>query len=125
MLALDTVRGVRVVGPPAVLDALATPGRDVLRFAPDDAFVLGEVPLGVDGADHLVADERGFAGCWLDDAELAAIVLPHLEWTLPTERPALAQGLVAGVPAKLWLTTGRVLLLCAAAHAHELLERLR
>jgi hypothetical protein len=36
----------------------------------------------------------------------------------------LAQGLIAGVPAGLWLTDNGALLLCAAAYAHELVERL-
>jgi hypothetical protein len=36
----------------------------------------------------------------------------------------LAQGLVASVPAKIWLTDDRALLLCAAAYAHELARRL-
>ena len=57
-------------------------------------------------------------------------VLPHLEWSLPVSRPALAQGTIAGVPAKLWLTTGpdgteRTLLLAQAAYAEELEDRLR
>ena len=50
---------------------------------------------------------------------------PHVEWHLPVDRPAFAQGRVAGVPAKLWLETDRVLLVTATAHADELAERLR
>ena len=55
----------------------------------------------------------------------------HIEWPLPTERPALAQGAVAGVPAKVWLPDGTgagrvgdVLLLTATAYADELTDRL-
>ncbi len=63
-------------------------------------------------------------GCWLSAQELTDHVLPHVDWSLPDERPVLAQGLIAGVPAKLWLTTDQSLLLCAAPYAHELSERL-
>ena len=41
----------------------------------------------------------GFVGAWLVDG--STIVGAHVEWPLPTERPALAQGSIAGVPAKL------------------------
>jgi len=44
---------------------------------------------------------------------------------MPTARPALAQGSIAGVPAKLWLPAdGDALLLTAAAYADELSRRL-
>ena len=44
--------------------------------------------------------------------------------TLPAGRPALAQGLVAAVPAKLWLDEdGTARLICLAAYAAELQER--
>jgi hypothetical protein len=67
--------------------------------------------------------DHGFVGWWLTADELAA-VRHHVEWPIPEDRPALAQGLVAGVPARLWLTEERALLLVAAAYAHELQERL-
>jgi hypothetical protein len=72
----------------------------------------------------IIEKEVGFVGWWLTPDELATAVLPHVDWPLPSSRPALAQGLVAGVPAKIWLTDDRALLLCAAAYAHELAERL-
>ncbi len=128
MLALETVRGSRVVADPAVLDGLVVvQGTLVLRFAPDDAFVLPLEPEGrLDAADPeaIVVEEAGFVGCWLTPGQLADQVIPHVDWVLPEARPALAQGFVAGVPCKLWLEAGRALLLCAAPYAHELAERL-
>ena len=48
----------------------------------------------------------------------------HVDWELPSGRPALAQGLVAAVPAKLWLEAdGTARLICLAAYAAELHER--
>jgi hypothetical protein len=121
--APEPLRGVRVVAAPQVLDALAWPdGVPALRFAADDLFVIGAT--AVQAADAIVEDEGGFVGWWLTADELHDHVLQHVDWPLPAARPALAQGLVAGVPAKLWLSEDRALLLCAAAYAHELEERL-
>jgi hypothetical protein len=127
VLALETLRGTRIAGNPSLLDrGVASHNAIVLRIAPDELLV---IPRGHDAADpppELIAvEETGFVGCWLTPDELAAQVVPHIDWELPVDRPALAQGLVAGVPAKLWLESGRALLLCAAPYAHELTERLR
>ncbi|MEP6808018.1 MAG: hypothetical protein ABI978_05410, partial [Chloroflexota bacterium] len=115
----------RVVASPDVLDAIDWPDAIApLRLAPDDLFAVGATVAEVADEHAVVADEPGLVGWWLSDDELAELVLEHVDWPLPIARPALAQGLVAGVPAKLWLTNDRALLLCAAAYAHELIERL-
>ena len=124
MRAPDPHPALRVVASPEALDGLSLPDeRPMLRLAPDDLMVIGAASVEVSG-DHLVVDETGFVGWWLTPEELREQVVPHVDWPLPTTRPALAQGLVAGVPAKLWLAEDRALLLCAAAYAHELQERL-
>jgi hypothetical protein len=110
------------VAAPAVLDGIATDGGITLRLAVDEALVLGGGAV-VDDEAALVEDEAGFVGWWLTPDELTEVA-HHLEWTIPAERPALAQGLVAGVPARLWLTEERSLLLVSGAYAHELVERL-
>jgi hypothetical protein len=121
--ALDRLRGVRVVADAASLDRATWRGDDVtvLRFAPDDAIGIGATGVDIDDEHAIVEDEVGFVGAWLDPAE----VEPHLEWSMPTARPALAQGSIAGVPAKLWLPAdGDALLLTAAAYGDELMRRL-
>jgi hypothetical protein len=122
--ALELLLGLRVVADPAALDAARWQGDDVtvLRFAPDDAFGLGALGVDVDDEHAIAEAEVGFVGAWLPLAD----VLPHLEWSPPTGRPALAQGAIAGVPAKLWLAgDGDALLVTAAAYADELAGRLR
>ena len=123
MLALEPLRGLRVVASSEALDTAPWTDRVVLRFAPDDAMILGASTLDVGGEHAIVVEDAGFVGCWLTAQELTDRVLPHVDWSLPDERPVLAQGLIAGVPAKLWLTTDQSLLLCAAPYAHELSER--
>jgi len=121
--ALDRLRGLRVVADPGSVDRATWHGDDVtvLRFAPDDAFGLGARGVDVDDHHAIVEDEAGFVGAWLDPADIE----PHTEWPFPSERPALAQGSIAGVPAKLWLPAdGDALLLTAAPYAHELEVRL-
>jgi hypothetical protein len=122
--APEPLPALRVVAAAEALDELVVPDEHpVLRLAPDDLLVIGAASVQVTG-EHLVVDEAGFVGWWLTAEELREQVVPHVDWPLPTARPALAQGLVAGVPAKLWLAEDRALLLCAAAYAHELQERL-
>ena len=126
MRALETLPGLRVVATPESLDgALWSEDAIVLRLAPDDAFAIGMSDVALSDDSAIVEPERGFVGTWLTRDELVDHVQPHIEWPLPAARPALAQGLIAGVPAKLWLEDDRALLLCAAAYAHELTERLR
>ena len=124
MPALDRLVGLRVVADPAALDAARWHGDDitVLRLAPDDAFAIGATGVDVDDEHAIIESEPGFAGAWLP----VEAVAHHIEWSLPTERPALAQGAVANVPARLWLPDdGEALLLTAAAYSDELASRLR
>jgi hypothetical protein len=96
-----------------------------LRVAPDDVLVLDDAQPAVDDPHAIVVAERGFVGWELGPGDVDALAHGHIEWALPGSRPALAQGLVAQVPAKLWLRDdGTALLLCSAAVAADLLERL-
>jgi hypothetical protein len=121
---LERLHGLRVVADPAALDAARWQGENVtlLRLAPDDAFAIGAMGVEVDDEHAILEAEIGFAGAWLTlDA-----IKHHVEWSLPRERPALAQGAVAQVPARVWLPDdGDALLITAAAYADELASRLR
>jgi hypothetical protein len=58
--------------------------------------------------------------------EFVDVVVPHLEWPAPIERPGLAQGAIAGVPAKLYLdSTGAAIVLVLASYVDDLLSRLQ
>lgn len=123
MLALERLRGIRVVADAAAVEGARWTGADVtvLRFAPDEAFAIGAIGVDIDDAGAIVEDEAGFvAGAMSLEA-----VVPHIEWSLTTERPALAQGSIAGVPAKLWLTEDGATILVQAAYAADLQDRLR
>ena len=121
MRAPEPMSSLRLVGPAEALDGLQwTESGTALRLAPDDLLVLGSAATPVDTTSLLAEADPGWVGWWLTPDELGQ-VRGHVDW--PVEE-GLNQGLVAGVPAKLWLGGGRSLLLVAAAYAHELVERL-
>jgi hypothetical protein len=123
--APEPIPALRVVATAHDLDDLTwTDDVAALRLASDELLIIGAATVQIAGEHVIVVDEAGFVGWWLTADELQKAVVPHVDWPLPTERPALAQGLIAGVPAKLWLAEDRALLLCAAAYAHELVDRL-
>ena len=125
MRAPEPLTAIRVAADERILDDRSlTEATATLRLAPDDLLVIGATRPEIADEHAIVEDETGLVGWWLTQAELTDLVLPHLEWPLPAARPGLAQGLIAGVPAKIWLTEDRALVLCAAAYAHELAERL-
>jgi hypothetical protein len=99
----------------------------LLRLAHDDVFVFGlgspESPVPAD-PHAIIEEETGFWGAWLSTEEFDQRVRPHIDWELPVEPRSFTQGFVANVPAKLWLTTDRVLVMTNAAYAHELEERI-
>jgi hypothetical protein len=121
-VTVEALVGQRVVDDPASLDAiLATlPGRvTVLRFAPDEALIL-------DGGFRssrpavIVEDEVGFVAVTVD----ADVVARHTDWSLPGVG-SVAQGAVAGVPAKVArLPDGRAWIVTQAAYLADLLDRL-
>jgi hypothetical protein len=123
VLALERRVGLRVVADAAALDAAHWEGDDllVLRLAPDEALALGATGVEVDDPHAIVEVEAGFATGLVDIARVVA----HIEWSLPAERPTLAQGAIAGVPARLWLADDRATIVVHAAYAADLQDRLR
>ena len=129
MPALEPVAGVRVVARPEAIDAAEwepRSGTGVWRTAPDEAFAWRRdavVTVRLDDPDAIVEPETGFVAADLSAADLV-VVAAHVEVPLPAE-PALVQGKIAGVPARLGLRgDGTGILLVQAAHAHDLLDRL-
>ena len=126
MLACEPLVGWRIIAEPTALDTAVWPdGSMVVRISPDDAFVIGAPEPTVPDPHAIVTPEHGFNGAALTGGQVGDIALQHIEWVLPTERPALAQGQIAGVAAKLVLhADGSALLLVATAAHHELVDRI-
>ena len=124
MPALEPVAGIRVVATSAALDGARWSGDDidVIRIAPDEALGLGATAVNVDDPDAIVEDEAGFAVALLERSEVG-VLAAHTDWPIPVEPGTLAQGKIAGVPAKL-LIGDPTLLVVQAAYADELRGRL-
>ena len=123
MPAFEPVDAWRVVADPAALDAARWDGDDVdvLRIAPDEALGIGASGVEVDDPDAIVEADAGFSVALLGP-ELVTLGA-HTDWPIPEQPGALAQGKIAGVPAKL-LVGDPTLLVVQTAYADELRERL-
>jgi hypothetical protein len=126
VLDCEPLAGWRIIADPASLDGAPWPAdATVVRISPDDVFVIVDEPPDLEDPYAIVTPERGFAGAELDTATLGSIAERHIEWPVPTARPTVAQGQVAGVPSKLVLRVdGTALLLVACAARAELEDRL-
>jgi hypothetical protein len=127
VLAVESLTGLRVVADAAALDGARWTGEGevtVLRIAPDEAFGIGASGVEVDDPDAIIEPEPAFSGVRLDEAVLQSVV-DHVEFHLPAERPAMVQGKVAGVPAKLLLDGDGALLVVQTAYLADLEARLR
>jgi hypothetical protein len=114
-----------VVATPSALDAATwRPAGIALRVAADETLAIGSSAVDLDDPFAIIEPESAFVGWWLTPDQFSTFVVPHLEWVLPTQRPSLAQGLVAGVPLKLWLEADRVLVITSSGLAHEAVDRL-
>ena len=125
MLACEPLAGWRIIATPGALDTAGWAGdTTTVRISPDDAFVIGGIEPTLSDPHAIVTPEHGFVGARLTAADVDLLAERHIEWQLPAGRPALGQGQIAGVPAKLVLhADGSALLLVATAAHHELVDR--
>ena len=127
MPALERLTGTRITATPGALDQAFWPdGAIVFRFAPDEVFTTAIVDASAISDSHAIVErESGFSGVWLDRAAAMDFLERECDWEPPASRPSFAQGLVAGLPLKVWFDHDRVLLIVASAFANDLMERLR
>jgi hypothetical protein len=122
--ALEPVPSWRVVAAPDALDRAEWAGDDVdvIRIAPDEALGIGATGVVVDDPHAISVPEDGFVVALLTESDLLAIAT-RVDWPIPATSGSLAQGKIAGVPAKL-VVGSSTLLITHAAYADELRERL-
>ena len=127
MRALERLAGTRIVALPGALDAAIWPeGALVLRLSPDEVFITpASTSATVNDPHAIVEPETGFSGIWLDHLAAIDFLERECDWELPHARPAFSQGLVAGLPVKVWFEAERVLFLVASPLASDFMERLR
>ncbi len=129
MPALNRLPTTHIVATPTALDAARLPtlrGRLSFRIAADELLITPPAPeTQVDDPHAIIVPDSGFAGVWLPADEALEFLGRECEWELPRERPAFAQGAVAGIATKLWLERDRVLIIVPAPFAADFEERLR
>lgn len=127
MLALDRLNGTRIVALPQAIDAARWPqGALALRVAADEVLVTAAVAATVvDDSHAIVEPETGFSFVWLEHVAAVDFLERECDWELPDERPAFAQGSVAGLPLKIWFERDQVLFVVASPFVADLMERLR
>jgi hypothetical protein len=124
--APERLDGLRIVATPDALDHAFYEGDVVVvQIARDEVFAIGAVTADVPDEYAIIERETAFVGWGLSAQEFERFVSRHVEWPLPSARPALAQGLAAGLPVKLWFDHDRVLLIVSSGLAHEAADRFR
>jgi hypothetical protein len=133
VLASSPLSAVRVVATPFAVDSFVESMRSwpiaktALRLAPDEIMVLHVAPADVLIAhdEHAIVEaEHGYDLIALSWPEFERHVRPLIEWAVPNDRPVLAQGMIAFIPSKLWITNDGVRILVATPFVDTLLERM-
>ncbi len=120
----------RVAAAPEALGALVErppwpAGTLAFRTAPDELLVAATPDFDVADDPHAIVErETAFSYVWLDEAATERFLDRECEWRRPDARPALSQGEVAGIPAKLWFERERTLILVPAPFAAAFERRL-
>lgn len=124
-LVLERLEGLRIIANAAALDVADWPdGSRVFRLAPDDVFLLGDGEVHLEDPHAIIELETGFSGMTMEPVAALAWLEATCEWELPRQRPAFAQGAVAGLAVKLWFDEDEVFVMTASAFAAELAERM-
>ena len=116
----------RVVTTEKSADSLLPPPNTLLiRTAFDELLIIPSTDIEIDDPHAIIVhDDASYAGCWLDMDTALNFLSYTCEWELPTERPAFAQGAVAGIATKLHFEQNRVLFIVGSHVAHEMAEHM-
>lgn len=115
----------RIVANPDALDALSVAADALaLRTAGDELLVYPAQAVDLNDPYAIVVPDGAWTGAWVSAAVSAEIMARHAEWEAPQQRPAFAQGSLAGIPTKLWFEAERTLILVALQYSAEMEARL-
>jgi hypothetical protein len=104
VLAVESLAATRIVARPAALEVASwPPGTIVLPIATDEALVIGDIPGDINDPHAIIEEEGGFVVLRLTRAELDDWMSRESEWTLPRSPTSFSQGMVAGLPVKIWV----------------------
>lgn len=125
MPAPEILPAMRVVAEPGVLDSAVWPSPAVvMRIAPDEALIVGGSVPALEDPHALIEPEEGFVGVEMVRSDVREWMAREAEWEIPDSGPCFAQGMIAGLPMKIWADGNRALVVTRASLRHDLGERL-
>ena len=131
MQELDRLLATRIVSTPSALDGVVRAVHElplqavVMRTAPDEMLIFPPQPdLTVADEHAIVIEDTGWAGGWFSAEEALDFLSRQAEWEIPSERPAFAQGSVAGVATKMYFEEDRVFFVVPAPYSAEMADRM-
>ncbi len=119
----EAVAATRIVARPDAIDGAAWPDHALaLRLAPDEVLMLGSGLPSINDGHAIVLNDTGWTGFRVPAPNAAVFMEQQCEWPLPVE--GFAQGMVAGIAAKVWVTRTEVRFLVPLVVADAFEERL-
>jgi len=124
-LVVEILQGRRVVASPSSIDNAVWPtGAMVVGIAPDDVLLVGNGPIEMGDPHAIVEPDGGFCVVRMSVARVIDLLATNASWQLPESRPCLAQGMVAGLPIKVFVDGGEAMVITPVPFAAELEARL-
>jgi len=123
--AVEVINGRRVVAAPAAIDSGRFPSNALLlRIAPDDILVIGDGSIELADDAAIIEADAGWCALRVSEEQAKEIIAHHAAWNPPSHRPVMIQGMIAGLPAKVYLDGDDSLIMVATPFAAELEARL-
>ncbi|MEX2654506.1 MAG: hypothetical protein WD532_05685 [Acidimicrobiia bacterium] len=123
MPAPEMLDVIRVVAAPAAIASISSDGV-VLQIAPDEAIILDATDVVVEDEAAITVPDDGFVGVEMTRDRLEEWCRREAEWELPDLVSYFTQGMVAGLPIKIWVNGDRALVIGRTSLARDLEERL-
>lgn len=123
MPAPEMLGVIRVIASPVAIGSISSDGV-VLQIAADEALILDATDVVVDDEAAITVPDDGFVGLQMTRDQLAAWCRREAEWDLPDLVSYFTQGMVAGLPIKIWVNGDRALVIGRTSLARDLEERL-
>lgn len=123
MPAPELLDVIRVVATPDAIAALESDGT-VLQVAPDEVLVLDATDVAVTDPHAITVADDGFVGVQVGREAVVDWCEREADWPLPDLVSFFVQGMVAGLPVKIWMNGDTALVMCRTSLAADLEARL-
>lgn len=120
---IEVVNGLRIVTTQDAIDALMSEGLDIIRLAPDEALLLGDLTeIDIDDRWAIVEADTSFSAIYTDVTTASVFLARTSELSVGPDASVI-RGLAAGLALTVRRTGDHCSLLVPTPFAHELAER--